>query len=376
MIIFRVKLGKSLDTNEWCAVKIMKEMSSSSQLEAFMDEVRTLSQCENRQVIHLLSASISGSFSTPHSKKTMAYIVTSYAKFGEVYKLIRETGPLGEPLARTYFFQLIKGLEYLHSLKISHRDVKLENLLIDQDMRLLITDFGCAAKCRTSTDKAISFDSASVVGSKEYNAPEMHCEQHYYGEKVDIFSAGICLFLMAIGHPPFREASLRDTYFKKLARKDKSEYWEIYKSINVSSEFKDLFEKITEKDFSKRIELRDVYSHPWMNGHIYSPEELRAAMHDRIQSYLKMCWRQSREMVKTKKATAAKGKKISPREQSKENSTRGDKTFQNFVLECSEIRRRRELKMSLPDSKSKPLTAESGILMPLGLLSSEETKAA
>ena len=320
-----MKLGKIIGTKEWCAIKIMKETESTLQINSFMDEVRLLSQCKNRQIIQLISASTKGCSVTTKSKKFIFYIATTYAKFGELYKIIREMGPLDEPLARTYFFQLLKGIEYLHSINICHRDIKLENLLLDQDSKLIISDFGCASKIRTELGKSLPFESSYTVGSKEYNPPEMNIDKLYYGEKADVFSAGVCLFLMLIGHPPFKEASPRDSYFKKLTKKDTEEYWSIYKSANIPPLFKDLFQKLTEMDFTKRIEIHEIYSHPWMKGRIYSPEEAKEVIHDRLQLYVKVSWRQTREMMKKKKRETHKKKSIESK---------------GVITDYSEIRRR------------------------------------
>lgn len=343
----RVKLAKVLDTKEWCAVKIVKDTSSSFQLNSFMEEIRILSQCKNIQIVNLLSASTTGCLVTDNSKKPISYIVTSYAKFGELYKIIQETGPLSEPLARSYFVQLLKGIEYLHSINICHRDIKLENLLLDQDSRLIIADFGSASTIRIEAGKSLPFDSSLPVGSREYNSPEMNMEKNYYGEKADIFAAGICLFLMLLGHPPFREASLRDSHFKKLARTNKEDYWNIYKTANIPPQFKDLFEKMVETDSSKRIELRDIYAHPWMAGLIYTAEELKTAMRDRIQAYLKLRLRQTREMMKVKKGEQKKG------EVEKEKLIGKEKGVKGFGSGCNEIRRRLDFESNQKDIADK-----------------------
>lgn len=121
---------------------------------------------------------------------------------------------------------------------ISHRDIKPENVLLDQQLELRIADFGSAAKCRNEAKMAIQFDSAIAVGSQEYNAPEINMDKLYLGEKADVFSLSVCLFLMVMGCAPFREATNKDAYFKLLSKKDKTAYWAIYKSTPISPEFK------------------------------------------------------------------------------------------------------------------------------------------
>eukprot|EP00826_Nyctotherus_ovalis_P006287 TRINITY_DN11471_c0_g2_i1.p1 TRINITY_DN11471_c0_g2~~TRINITY_DN11471_c0_g2_i1.p1 ORF type:complete len:377 (-),score=74.05 TRINITY_DN11471_c0_g2_i1:75-1205(-) len=320
----RVKLGKSLSTKEWCAIKIMK--GESSQINSFMEEVRIMAQCKHSNVLGIIAASSTGCL-MPKAKKGISYIIMSYAKFGELFKIIQDTGPLNETLARSYFLQLLKGIEYLHSMSICHRDIKLENLLIDKDLNLIIADFGSASKLRTDAGKSLPFDASLPVGSREYNPPELHTEKLYYGERADIFAAGVCLFLMLLGHPPFREASLRDPYFKKLARKNG--YWDVYKAINVPVLFKDLFERIAEIDSSKRIELREIYTHPWMAGPVCTAEELKNAMHDRMQLYLKKCWRHTRAATKSKKLELTEREELSKEKTPNKN-------------ECAEVRRRLE----------------------------------
>lgn len=165
-------------------------MKGVPDINAFTEEARILSLCKDRQIVKLLSASTKGCLITEGSKEAIWYIATSYAKFGELYKVIQETGPLDEPLARTYFFQLLKGIEYLHSIDICHRDIKLENLLLDQESQLIIADFGSASKIYSEAGKSLPFNSSLPVGSREYNPPEMHTDEIYYGEKADIFAAG------------------------------------------------------------------------------------------------------------------------------------------------------------------------------------------
>lgn len=129
----------------------------------------------------------------------------------------------------------------MHSKGIAHRDIKPENLLLTNEMELVIADFGSAARYLSEENKASEFDSSIIVGSQEYNAPEINMDKHYCGDKADIFSAAVCLFVMVVGNIPFRIASSSDPYFKLLSKKDKSDYWAIYSSVPISAEFKGTF---------------------------------------------------------------------------------------------------------------------------------------
>lgn len=114
-------------------------------------------------------------------------------------------------------------------------------MLLDSNLNLVIADFGSSARYFTEENKITEFDSNIIVGSQEYNAPEINMDKSYRGEKADIFSTAICLFVMTLGNTPFRIASNCDPYFKELSKKDKSNYWAIYSSIPISLEFKGIF---------------------------------------------------------------------------------------------------------------------------------------
>eukprot|EP00826_Nyctotherus_ovalis_P053660 TRINITY_DN6999_c0_g1_i2.p2 TRINITY_DN6999_c0_g1~~TRINITY_DN6999_c0_g1_i2.p2 ORF type:complete len:165 (-),score=39.08 TRINITY_DN6999_c0_g1_i2:113-607(-) len=136
---------------------------------------------------------------------------------------------------------------------------------------------------------------------------------------------------MLLGHPPFREASLRDPYFKRLARGSKDDYWKVYKAASVPPLFRDLFERIAEPDLAKRAGLREIHAHPWMAGPVHSPAELRAAMTGRMQGYVKLCWKIARGALKAKKL-----------EQKREMCKEKGKTF---VLDSAETRRRADIEL-------------------------------
>ena len=99
---------------EWYAIKIMKEdqVNSAEKLSYFMNEVRILSQCQSpgKNIVDIIAASISGMMvKSSGRKKAAVYYVMSYARHGEIYRLVRETGRFTEILARTFFIQIIRG---------------------------------------------------------------------------------------------------------------------------------------------------------------------------------------------------------------------------------------------------------------------------
>lgn len=101
--------------------------------------------------------------------------------------------------------QLINGIAYLHSMKVYHRDLKLENLVMNADGTVKIIDFGLAVQLKDNDEKLYS-----CCGTKGYLAPEVLDRSHYYGDDVDAWSTGVCCFTMFFSFFPFRLAHSDD----------------------------------------------------------------------------------------------------------------------------------------------------------------------
>jgi serine/threonine protein kinase len=84
--------------------------------------------------------------------------------------------------------------------------------------------------------------------------------------KADVFSAATTLFLMVMRCPPFRKAIQKDPYFKRLCAADRKPFWQIFKGIQSSQEYKDLFERITRRDPEERLSLSHILNHPWLTS--------------------------------------------------------------------------------------------------------------
>jgi carbon catabolite-derepressing protein kinase len=141
------------------------------------------------------------------STPTDIIFVMEYAG-GELFNHIVSYGSLPEPKARRFFQQLISGLEYSHRLKIVHRDLKLENVLIDDDMNLKIADFGLSA---VISDGAFLTTSC---GSPNYAAPEVLRGGMYAGPEIDVWSAGVILYVMLCGRLPFEDENVQHLFHK------------------------------------------------------------------------------------------------------------------------------------------------------------------
>ena len=125
---------------------------------------------------------------------------------------------MGEDAGRFFMHQMIDVLMYMQSKGVVHRDLKLENILIDDKLNLKIADFGFATYKKIDTLK-------SYRGTLTYMAPEIKQGKTYNGKEIDIFSAGVILFIIVVGTFPFREAKKGEYFYQLLLKGDYEKYW-------------------------------------------------------------------------------------------------------------------------------------------------------
>lgn len=187
----------------------------------------------------------------------LVYIILEYVPGGLFFDLCQAAGGMGEEGGRFFMEQIKDVISYMQEKKAVHRDLKLENILVDDGLTLKVADFGFA------TYKKIS-KLTSYRGTKTYMAPEIKEGKTYDGRLTDIFSAGVILFIIVLGIFPFSEAK-KDEYYYKLIYEGKLEkYWKKTGGENLSEEFKDLVLKMLAYNPLKRPTIDEIKAHPWM----------------------------------------------------------------------------------------------------------------
>lgn len=197
-------------------------------------------------------------------------IVLEYASGGELFDHILTHKHLKDNAACRLFAQLISGVHYLHSKGIVHRDLKLENLLLDKHKNVIITDFGFANSFKASSDGSIHDLMSTSCGSPCYAAPELVVsDSKYVGRKVDVWSCGVILYAMLAGYLPFDDDP---------ANPEGDNITQLYKYITTTPltfpEYiqpmpRDLLRKILVSDPNRRIDLNSVRSHAWLAPHAH-----------------------------------------------------------------------------------------------------------
>uniref|UniRef100_A0A3P9MRW2 Serine/threonine-protein kinase PLK n=1 Tax=Poecilia reticulata TaxID=8081 RepID=A0A3P9MRW2_POERE len=134
------------------------------------------------------------------------FVVLEICRRRSLLELHKRRKAVTEPEARYYMTQLLKGVHYLHNNRVIHRDLKLGNIFLNDEMEVKIGDFGLATK--------IEFDGErkkTLCGTPNYIAPEVLCKKgHSY--EVDVWSLGCILYTLLVGKPPFETSCLKETY--------------------------------------------------------------------------------------------------------------------------------------------------------------------
>ena len=181
------------------------------------------------------------------------FIVTEYCNGGDIYnQLYNMENPFEEVEACKFFSQLLSGLEYMHNNYISHRDIKLENILLDEYKDIKLTDFGLSKRF----EENMEFNDR--VGSPQYAAPEIFTSNKHKGKIADIWSMGICLYTLVCGDFPFSGNNLNEL-LKNLIKNN----FEL--PDFVSPQFKDLICRILDKNPKTRFTIEQIKNHPWMH---------------------------------------------------------------------------------------------------------------
>uniref|UniRef100_H2YPH6 MAP/microtubule affinity-regulating kinase 3 n=1 Tax=Ciona savignyi TaxID=51511 RepID=H2YPH6_CIOSA len=247
----KVKLARHVLTGREVAIKIIdKKQLNPSSLQKLFREVRIMKHLDHPNIVKLYEV-------IENSKQLL--LVMEYANGGEVFDYLVAHGRMKEKEARAKFRQIVSSVQYLHSKKIVHRDLKAENLLLDADMNIKIADFGFSNEF-TPGHKLDTF-----CGSPPYAAPELFQGKKYDGPEVDVWSLGVILYTLVSGSLPFDGQNLKELRERVLRGKYRIPFY-------MSTDCEHLLRKFLVLNPTKRGTLTAVMQDKWMNiGHEDEP---------------------------------------------------------------------------------------------------------
>lgn len=238
-----VKMAYNLRTRSYVAIKCFKARSGQYMMldEQIMREMMATKGLIHEHIIRTYEAILYGN---------RVFLVMEYCPHGDLRKYINRTGALTEDSSRQFFGQLCLGVQKMHNVDLVHRDLKLENILIDSNFKLKIGDLGCA---RRQMDKQLH----TITGSYAYGAPELVRGDHYNGKKADVWSLGIILYAMVVGKLPYGD---KGRLKKMLKDRMKPPAY----PLTLSSQCCDLLSGLLCFDPRNRLSLDEVMCHSWM----------------------------------------------------------------------------------------------------------------
>ncbi|XP_049655759.1 serine/threonine-protein kinase SIK2 isoform X2 [Accipiter gentilis] len=238
-----VKLARHRITRSEVAIKIIdKSQLDAVNLEKIYREVQIMKMLDHPHIIKLYQVM---------ETKSMLYLVTEFAKNGEIFDYLASHGRLSESEARRKFWQILSAVEYCHGRKIVHRDLKAENLLLDNNMNIKIADFGFGNFYKSGEPLT------TWCGSPPYAAPEVFEGQQYEGPQLDIWSMGVVLYVLVCGALPFDGPTLPILRQRVLEGRFRIPYF-------MSEECEHLIRRMLVLDPSKRLTIAQIKEHKWM----------------------------------------------------------------------------------------------------------------
>ncbi|KAG6407269.1 hypothetical protein SASPL_130255 [Salvia splendens] len=241
----KVYHARNVKTNESVAIKVIdKEKIVKLSLTAQVKrEISILRRVRHPNIVQLFEVM---------ATKTKIYFVMEYVKGGELFSKVAK-GRLKEEVARKYFQQLISAISFCHARGVYHRDLKPENILLDEEGNLKVSDFGLSAISEQIKQDGLFH---TLCGTPAYVAPEVLARKGYNGQKVDIWSCGVVLFVLMSGYLPFHDQNVMAMY-KRIYKGDfKCPRW-------FSPELYRLVTRMLDANPETRIMIPEIMNNRW-----------------------------------------------------------------------------------------------------------------
>ena len=189
--------------------------------------------------------------------------MNEYLPGGDLYSLLQNVGCFDEHTAKIYSLQILHALKYIHENGIIHRDLKPDNVLVGQDGRLKLIDFGLSHF--GYSDRQVHKSNSEVVGTPDYIAPEIILNNSH-SFTADYWSFGVLIYEFLVGTPPFHGKTVKKTFRNILTGKiDFGEFEE----CGLSQESVDIIKRLLVLNPNERLganSVEEIMNHPWFDG--------------------------------------------------------------------------------------------------------------
>lgn len=263
------------ETDERCAIKLLlwtqirdgrksnrventeHEIAAMKHFESFYNETRA-----GGQPVHASDAMRDAQVIMPRDflcDDEYLYIITPYCEGGELYRQLEDREMFSEEESRNHMTGILNALESIHGAQLCHGDISLENILVCQGSIIVIDMGGCKRIPYAGTDVAerCLISSQYPAGKPHYRAPEIAQMQPFDGHAVDMWSVGVCLYVMLVGKFPYECPFETNTKFRHISRGR-------FHIEHLSDNANDLLRKMLSRNPVHRLSLWQIRDHLWM----------------------------------------------------------------------------------------------------------------
>jgi len=258
------------------AIKTTRSDAPHADRKMLEQEAEAFKQLSHKNIAGFLHYEREVSAKIEGKSATVDYLILEAIEHGDIFDHLQFAEGFPEEICRYYFKQILFALHHMHSQGVTHRDLKLENILLDSDFNIKIIDFGLAAPV---AGRDGSGHLKTNIGTQFYKPPQMLLKQFYQGPEADVWAAAVNLFAFKTANFPFSTASANDPLYCMVSGNKKNrfgmnvndhtgvkQFWKKHdRSGNWSEEMKDFITRCLQEEPSSRMSVADCLSHPWLS---------------------------------------------------------------------------------------------------------------
>ena len=221
----------------------------------------------NPNIIHLIGHGVGALNYNGNVTNNANYMIFEYYPNRDLFEYA-SLGRFTERQAKNIFKKILLGVQALHEHGYCHRNLKLENILLDHNYSPKINDFMFTTQFLQNNQQIALND---FVGTRNNRSPQIHDHQPYNGEKADIFSLGVILIILVTGRPGFNESRVNDPCYQFIRNGNIPQYWNHWDHFtgdhnnNYSNEFKDLYISMVSFNENNRPTIAQILNHHWFD---------------------------------------------------------------------------------------------------------------
>ena len=258
----KVYLSEEIVSHQKYAIKIFNEKC----IDEYERELKILQKIQNKNIIKYISNGTGSKLKHGFKSNKLDYIVLENAEKGELFYFVSSVKKgFDENISKYIFKEILYGINSLHENGYSHSDIKLDNILLDKDFNIKLSDFSFSQELKGKNGDGKLIEKKGTIG---YFPPEFITQKSYNGIKSDIYSLGITLFaLVTCGIPFPKKNSLLDAIKSRSYNNKLKNYKESINHLNLSDEFFNLcFKMISLNPDDRYNNIEEILNDPWLNN--------------------------------------------------------------------------------------------------------------